>query len=239
VKLSVVVPAFNEERLLAQTLAHVGAGMEILARRGWSSELIVCDNNSTDRTAEIARAAGARVVFEPVNQISRARNAGAAAASGDWLLFVDADCSPNPALFQDMLERIETQRCVGGGSTVTLPGAPLAVRAWVGGWNAFSRTMKWAAGSFLFCEGAAFRAVGGFSEELYAAEEIDFSRRLKARYQDREFVILHRHPLATSGRKAELYSWREHLAFMWRMLTAGRRTLRSREACSVWYDGRR
>jgi hypothetical protein len=99
--------------------------------------------------------------------------------------------------------------------------------------------MKWAAGSFLFCEGAAFHAVGGFSEELYAAEEIDFSRRLKARYKDREFTILHRHPLATSGRKAELYSWREHLTFMWRMLTAGRRTLRSREACSVWYDGRR
>ena len=73
-------------------------------------------------------------------------------------------------------------------------------------------------------------------EELYAAEEINLSRRLKRRGR---FVILHRHPLLTSGRKAELYTWREHLAFMWRMLIAGRRTLRSREACSVWYDGRR
>jgi glycosyltransferase involved in cell wall biosynthesis len=239
VKLSVVVPAFNEELLMARTLDHLKAGMEVFERRGWSAELIVCDNNSTDRTAAIAREAGARLMFEPVNQIARARNTGARPASGDWLLFVDADSSPSPALFLEMLDEIEAGRCVGGGSTIALPGAPLAVRAWVGAWNILSRAARWAAGSFLFCEAAAFRAVGGFSEELYAAEEIDFSRRLKARYPDREFAIVHRHPLLTSGRKAELYTWREHCTFMWRMLTAGRRTLRSREACSVWYDGRR
>jgi glycosyltransferase involved in cell wall biosynthesis len=239
VKLSLVVPAFNEELLIAGTLNHLKAGIEVFERRGWSSELIVCDNNSTDRTAEIARAAGARVVFEPLNQIARARNSGARPASGDWLLFVDADSSPTPELFEEVVAVIESGRCVGGGCTVTLAGVPLTVRAWVGGWNTLSRIARWAAGSFLFCEAAAFRAVGGFSEELYAAEEIDFSRRLKARYPDRKFVILHRHPLATSARKAELYTWREHLVFMWRMLTAGRRTLRSREACSVWYDGRR
>jgi glycosyltransferase involved in cell wall biosynthesis len=236
VKLSVVVPAFNEERLIAGTVDHLRAGIELFERRGWSCELIVCDNNSTDRTAEIARAAGARVVFEPVNQIARARNSGARAAYGDWLLFVDADSSPSPELFEEVLAVIESRRCVGGGCTVTLAEAPLAVRAWVGGWNLLSRMVRWAAGSFLFCEAAAFRAVGGFSEELFAAEEIDLSRRLKRRGR---FVILHRHPLVTSGRKAELYTWREHLAFMWKMLIAGRRTLRSREACSVWYDGRR
>lgn len=238
-KLSVVVPAFNEERLLPATLGHLHGGLDVAARRGWSSELIVCDNNSTDRTSEIARLAGARVVFEPVNQISRARNAGASAASGDWLLFVDADSSPSRELVEDVLDAIESGRCVGGGCTVTLPLAPLGVRAWVAAWNLTSRTMRWAAGSFVFCEAAAFRAVGGFSEELYAAEEIDFSRRIKARFPGRDFIILHRHPLATSGRKVELYSAREQLAFTWKMLTAGRRTLRSREACSMWYDGRR
>lgn len=106
-KLSVVVPAFNEERLLAGTLQHLEAGIGVFERRGWASELIVCDNNSTDRTAEIARRAGARVVFEPVNQISRARNAGARAASGDWLIFVDADSSPTPELFEDAVAVIQ------------------------------------------------------------------------------------------------------------------------------------
>jgi GT2 family glycosyltransferase len=107
---------------------------------------------------------------------------------------------------------------------------------WVGAWNALSRAAKWAAGSFLFVQADVFRAIGGFSEELYAAEEIDLSRRLKRLGR---FVILHRHPLSTSGRKADLYTPREHAAFLLRMLVGGRRTLRSREACSIWYDGRR
>ena len=240
-KISVVVPAFNEERLLAHTLKHIRAGMEVFAWRGWASELIVCDNNSSDATCAIAREAGALVVFEPVNQIARARNTGAASASGDWLAFVDADSWPTAALFEEVSLAIESGRCIGGGATITLPGAPLLVRIWVGLWNALSRSAHWAAGSFIFCETNAFRVAGGFSEELYAAEEIDLSRRLKrlAREQGLEFIILSRHPLQTSDRKARLYTWREHLTFMWKMITAGRRTLRSRDACSVWYDGRR
>ncbi len=235
-KLSIVVPAFNEERLVAGTLERLKDGIEVFRRRGWSGELILCDNNSTDRTAELARAAGATVVFEPVNQIARARNAGASAASGDWLLFVDADSSPTSELFEDVLAVIESGRYVGGGCTVAMAGAPAVVSVWASGWNALSRMARWAAGAFLFCEARAFRAIGGFSEELFASEEIDLSRRLKRRGR---FVILHRHPLLTSGRKLQLYSWREHFAFIWKMLTAGRSTLRSRDACSLWYDGRR
>src|SRR5690606_31223532 len=94
-KLSVVVPAYNEERLLGASLAAIREGLAAFEAAGWEAELVVCDNNSTDRTAEIARAAGARVVFEPINQISRARNTGARAGSGDWLLFVDADSFPS------------------------------------------------------------------------------------------------------------------------------------------------
>jgi len=238
-KLSVVVPAFNEERLLPGTLAHIRNGLEAIASPRSSSEIIVCDNNSTDRTAQVARAAGAQVVFEPVNQIARARNAGAAAASGDWLVFVDADSSPSPALFQDMAQAIASGRCVGGGATIEIPGARLHVRAWVSAWNALSRLARWAAGSFIFCDAAAFHAVQGFSQELYASEEIDFSRRLKRRFPQRDFIILHRHPLVTSGRKAELYSWREHAAFLVALVASRGRALRRREDCSIWYDGRR
>ena len=90
-----MVPAFNEEQLIEASLRSIRAAMAAFDRAGWESELIVCDNNSTDRTADIARAMGATVVFEPINQISRARNAGAAAASGGWLVFVDADSQPS------------------------------------------------------------------------------------------------------------------------------------------------
>jgi len=81
-KISIIVPAFNEERLLGESLAQIKSAANAFAQRGWDFELIVCDNNSTDRTAEIARAAGATVVFEPVNQIARSRNSGAGGFTG-------------------------------------------------------------------------------------------------------------------------------------------------------------
>src|SRR4051812_2646922 len=113
-KISVVVPAFNEEKLLGESLRAIREAMRVLG----DAELIVCDNNSTDRTAEIAREAGAKVVFEPVNQISRARNAGAKAASGDWLVFVDADSQPSALLFAEMKQAMEAGDCLAGGATV-------------------------------------------------------------------------------------------------------------------------
>jgi glycosyltransferase involved in cell wall biosynthesis len=236
-KVSVVVPAFNEERLLAGSLAAIQHAMRAFD----DAELIVCDNNSTDRTAEIARAVGARVVFEPVNQIARARNAGAAQASGDWLLFVDADSYPARELFAEVLAAIRSGRCLAGGATVTLETDDALIRWWVAAWNALSRRMRWAAGSFIFCETTAFREVGGFDERLYAGEEIELFRALKrlARRRGREILILDRHPLRTSDRKARLYTKREHFAFMLKTLLAGGRNLRNRDSCHAWYDGRR
>src|SRR5438093_5774820 len=96
------------------------SAMEAFAERGWPAEVIVCDNNSSDRTAELARAAGARVVFEPINQIARARNTGAAVANGDWLLFIDADSHPEPELFADVAIAIQGGTCLAGGSTIRL-----------------------------------------------------------------------------------------------------------------------
>src|SRR5262245_61871995 len=200
------------------------------------TELIVCDNNSTDRTAEIAKQTGAKVVFEPLNQISRARNTGAAAASGDWLVFIDADSFPDKGLFQDLMETIETGQYVGGGAIVRFDDADRLAAGAVAVWNAISRAMRWAAGSFVFCEAAAFRRIGGFSTELYASEEIDFSRRLKRLGR---LAILHRHPLRTSGRKVRLYSKREYLGLLARIVLSGGRALRKRDECFAWYDGRR
>jgi len=79
VKISVIVPAFNEEKLLGASLAGIQAASRAFTRLAWEFELIVCDNNSADQTAAIARAAGATVIFEPFNQIARARNTGASA----------------------------------------------------------------------------------------------------------------------------------------------------------------
>lgn len=240
-RISVIVPAYNEAELIGETLRHIQAAMAAFTRRGWETELIVCDNNSTDGSGDLARATGARVVFEPVNQIARARNTGAAAARGDWLVFVDADTHPGVELFAAVAEQIQSGRCLAGGCTVRMAGHHPLTGGLVGFWNCVSRVCHWLAGSFIFCEAAAFRTIGGFSQELFASEEIDLSKRLKklARQTGREVVILHRHPILTSERKMHLYTLREHLRFIVRTIAGRGRTLTDRDACHTWYDGRR
>jgi glycosyltransferase involved in cell wall biosynthesis len=240
-KVSIIVPAFNEEGLLGQSLASINLARPAFARRGWESELIVCDNNSKDRTADIARAAGASVVFEPVNQIGRARNRGAEAATGDWLVFIDADSQPSAGLFADVAVQIESGHCLAGGSTLRLAGDHRLANFITGLWNWVSRWRGLLAGSFIFCETAVFRKLGGFSHEYFTGEELDLSRRLHARAREtrRRIVILHQHPLLTSDRKVRLYSLRENLGFMLKAGLRPERVMRDKAACYAWYDGRR
>jgi glycosyltransferase involved in cell wall biosynthesis len=240
-KISVIVPAFNEEKLLAATLRGIHEAARSFSERGWETEIIVCDNNSTDATADLARAAGARVVFEPVNQIARARNTGADAAAGDWLIFIDADSRPTAELFAEVAQEIRAGACLAGGCTVRMDERHWVAAGVTALWNANSRVMKWMAGSFIFCEAAAFRELGGFSLALFASEELELSKRLKkrARAGGKHIVILHRHPLLTSARKMRLYSGGELLRFSIKAIFRPQTTVTNREACAPWYDGRR
>lgn len=240
-KVSVIIPAYNEERLLGETLVRVRTAMMAFSDRGWESELIVCDNNSSDATAEVALAAGATVVFEPHNQIARARNAGAAAATGNWVVFVDADSRPSKDLFAAAGDEMASGNCLAGGSTLRMETDSRLANLGMRKWNFISTSLRYMAGSFIFCEAAAFREIGGFDERLFAGEEIDLSRRLKrlARRRKHRIVILTAHPMWTSPRKLSLYSPGEYLRFMLvAVLTLGR-SVRRRDGCAIWYDGRR
>ncbi len=241
VKLSIIIPAYNEEKLIASSLSSIQKALVPAVRLGYDPELIVVDNNSDDRTAELAAQFGARVVFEPIHQISRVRNAGASAANGDWLIFIDADCWPEAALINDVLDCIRDQGVMGGGSVLKMEDMPFLFNLMIGLWNGLSRIFRWAAGSFIFCRADAFRDIGGFSLEYFVAEEIDFSVRAKrwARERGKRFTILHRHPLMTSGRKFHLYSRGERFRTLWDLLLRPRRFMRDRRLCYLWYDGRR
>src|SRR5688500_8027662 len=177
--LSIVIPAFNEERLIKECLRSVHASLAANDRPALSSEIIVVDNNSSDGTAGLARQSGAQVVFEPVNQIGRARNTGAAAARGDWLLFVDADSILNPDLLADILRLIEEGRHAGCGSVIRMHGLPWWAEGTLKLWTAVSVLFRWAAGALVVCRSDAFHEVGGFDQELYAADEVTLSRKLK------------------------------------------------------------
>ena len=177
--LSIIIPAFNEERLIERCLQSISTSLVANLTSGFTSEIIVADNNSTDSTATLARQAGAQVVFEPINQIGRARNTGAAEATGDWLLFLDADSVLNPGLLADILRLIEDDKSVGCGCTLRMQGIPWWANSILQLWMGASILFRWASGAMLVCRSDAFRDVGGFTREIFVAEEIRLSKQLK------------------------------------------------------------
>jgi len=230
---SIIIPAFEEEQLLPAALASVHQAMKATPLLG---EIVVCDNNSRDKTAEVARAAGAKVVFEPVNQISRARNTGARAALGRYLVFLDADSELSPDLLRGALEALQSGRVVGGGALVEAHFPSRGARVALALWNAVSSWRRLAAGSFVFCLREAFAEVGGFSERVYASEEIWLSRTLKrwGRRRGLAFVVLDRPRVRTSSRKDDWYpAW---LLLLTAVLFALFPFLvLSRRFCWIWY----
>ncbi|MBP9870847.1 MAG: glycosyltransferase [Nitrosomonas sp.] len=239
--LSIIIPAFNEERLIMHCLDSVAESLAANQKPGFTAEIIVVDNNSTDKTAELATQAGAKVVFEPINQIGRARNSGATVATGEWLLFVDADSLLNPGMVADILNMIESGQYVGCGSVMHMPNLPWWGKAAIQLWTIFSVVFHWASGVLVVCRADAFREVGGFNQELFAADEIDLSQLLKkwGRKHGLKFTILTRHPLVTSPRKVQLYSGWEIVSQILRVVFSPRRSLQDKKKLPIWYDGRR
>lgn len=205
--LSIVIPAYNEAALLVSSIDRLKDALKQALPPLLKWEIIVCDNNSTDDTAALAKSAGAVVVHEPINQISRARNTGARAARGQWLLFLDADSYPSPALLQDIVQVSESAQYIGCGTTVIVEGGTLFNQLRMERLNPLFRILNIAGGVCLLCERQAFEQIGGFSLDLYAYEEFDFIRRLKkqGRTQGKSFTVLHQNPVVTSGRKGSLH----------------------------------
>ena len=232
---AIVIPAYNEAEELPDTLAAVRRAM---ADQDLPGECIVVDNHSSDDTAAVAMTCGAdRVVFEPVNQIARARNAGAAATVAEYLVFVDADTRIEAAQLTTALQLLREGGCVGGGAVVRFEGETGVVgRLAIGLWERISVLTRTAAGSFFFCRREAFQAVGGFDLRLYAAEEVLLSRRLKkwGRAKGQKFVIISDPPVLTSARKLRWYSNAQIIGWILFMVLMPF-AIRSPRLCGFWY----
>ncbi len=200
---SIVIPAYNEAQWLPGCLAAVKDAMKSVAANG---EIVVVDNNSTDETADIARESGARLIFESVNQISRARNAGAQAARGEFLVFLDADTLLPAELLIEALANLESGGCCGGGVMVAFdrPVRGLA-KMLIGLWHWLAQRYGLAAGCFVYCLRDGFEAIGGFNERVYASEEVWFSRQLGkwGKREGMEFRVITSTSIVTSARKLD------------------------------------
>lgn len=228
--LTFIVPAHNEELLIGETIRALHLAARAANER---YEIIVVDDASSDATAAVASRGGAEVVSVQQRQIAAARNAGAAQARGNLLVFVDADTHV-PAIVVNAAVRAIRGGAVGGGARARFEG-PVPIYARIMAWlwlRVIQPFGHLASGCFLFCTKAAFEAAGGFDTTLYAAEDAVMSRRLR---RLGPFVIL-REEVITSGRNVRSHSAFEVLRIVAGFALHGLEFFRIRQG--PWYERR-
>lgn len=235
--ISLVIPTLNEAKTLGKTL--VGLSDEIKKR--YLVELIVSDGGSSDDTQELARQLGARVVLpEPgVKQnIAVGRNAGAVVASGEILIFLDADTRPRDweKLLRAANEAFEDDKVAAATVSVEIEPAERKLRDlfWLNLYNLmfFCQTalgFGMGRGNCQIVRAATFKEVGGYNEDLSAAEDYDLYRRLGKLGKIR---ILWRVVVYESPRRFRRYGYLRVGA--WWFLNAVSVVLRKRSWSRVW-----
>lgn len=174
-RLTIIVPTFNEEACLGATLDSVQAAAQRLrARSKVDIETIVVDNNSNDGTADVARSRSAMVVHEPVQGIARARNTGARHATGDVLLFVDADVFVPPTLLDAVHAAMRDPKCIGGGADIEYRPQRVSVRLYLHAWRMLGSLTGMVQGAAQFCRRDVFEQLGGYDETAWIGEDVDF-----------------------------------------------------------------
>jgi len=174
VRLSVVIPALNEERHLGQLLSD----LQRQSRR--PDELIIVDAGSTDATVDIAEQSQA-VVLHGEPPIARGRNLGGYSATGDLILFLDADTRLPDTFLEDFVSEVE-RRCLDIACPRYLPyDSTPTIRAIHAFWNmvlkGFERTLPSGAGHCIVLRGKLFRENCGFDPSL-KFDDIELVRRL-------------------------------------------------------------
>ena len=178
--ISVVIPAFNEEAYLGRTLEGLLRAAALLhGKENLSAELVVVDNDSSDSTADVARAFGAVVLKETQHNVAKVRNTGARGARGDVLVFVDADTIVPEELLCRVVEVMTGPSCFGGAVDTSYRPAKLSSKLYLRFWRLVGNLAGMAQGATQFCRRDVFFELGGYDETLFMGEDVDFYWRLK------------------------------------------------------------
>jgi glycosyltransferase involved in cell wall biosynthesis len=241
VRLSLVIPAYNESALLPRLLDTVDAARARFHGGAEAVDVIVADNGSTDDTAAIAAARGCRVATVTTRMIGAARNGGAALATAPIVAFVDADMQIHPETFNAIEQALADPRVAGGATGVTME------RWSVGIAYAYASLMPlvWATGfdtGVVFCRRADFASIGGYDEDRHFAEDVDFLVKLRrlGRTRGARLTRLRGVKAIASARKFDRYGdW--HYFWMMPRLVLGTFSASASNhplARRYWYDDR-
>jgi glycosyltransferase involved in cell wall biosynthesis len=205
--ISFIVPAHDEEQWIGKCLASIRTAMESLDD---SYEVIVVDDASTDSTPRIAEQMGARTIRVAHRKISAVRDAGASAARGAVLFFVDADTQINSLAVRAGLEILRSGAAGGGCVFEFDEPIPLWGRIVHRFGVMMGRLLQLTGGCFVFCTREAYTAAGGFSERLYAGEDMAFVQALK---KVGRFMVA-KTTVVTSARKLRVVGFWEVIALL-------------------------
>ena len=227
-KLSFIIPAWNEEVLIGATITSLH-----LASEDFEYEIIVANDGSEDRTADIASELGAKVVHCMNRQIGPTRNDGAKAATGDVYIFVDADTIVSKKVVGETVEAIHNGAVAGGSFPVFEGELPLFAKVLTPILRITFKMLRVAAGAYLFCTRESFEKAGGFDPKFFAAEEVHLSNKL---HEFGKYTTI-KSRVVTSGRKFRTHSSLHIMATLVLVSIPGIRNVKKRK--NLWYGPRK
>ena len=233
-KLSVVTPAHNEERHIAACVSSV---FESAKHAAIDFEHIVVLNRCNDRTEEIAVSLGCRIVREDARNLSKIRNAGVSAATGEIIVTIDADSVMSRNMLVEVMRTLSTRRYIGGGVRIVPERWSLGIACSLMVVLPFVLWHRVSAGMF-WCFKSDFDSIGGFNEKLVCVEDVDFGTRLKHLGRERglRYGTIRRAHITTSCRKFDQFGdWYfvRHPGVVWNIFRRSQKT-----SDAFYYDAR-
>ena len=193
IKLSIIIPTLNATDALGACMTHIGTGGEMVV------EVIVSDGGSSDQTGAVAFDYGANVVLGPPGRGAQLAR-GARKASGDWLLFLHADCHlPHdwPAVLSQHVQTRPDRAAAFRLRFRAAGAAPRLVAAWA---NLRSHLGLPYGDQALFISAPLYARIGGYAA-LPLMEDVDIARRLKGK------IRLLPATITTSAQKYQAEGW--------------------------------
>lgn len=202
-KITVVVPAHNEEQYLGRCLASL---QKQRLPTEVKIEIIVVLNRCIDKTEEVAREYGASVIKNDLKNISAIKNAGVAASTSEWIVTIDADSWMSSGVMAEIARRVVSPKVLGGGIKIRPERWSIGIAVGYGMMLIPARILGLSFGMYWFRK-SDFEAVGGFNEKRHIAEDVDFMRRLKVhgRKTGRRHEIIGSECITTSCRKFDQF----------------------------------